>query len=136
MRSTAERQFKEVSAAYSALQNSWSDAGSENAATSAGGSYYRYSAAYSKAESGSSQTFSNGLVAAVLSAPLVLLGFWMERKSSYTSTASGASEEMKIRPYGFFHPPVNPYLRDDLHPKTMKRKPIWGAWQEETVESK
>lgn len=83
----------------------------------AGGHYYRYSSAHQAAASKGGMRFSNGLVGAVVVMPLALLGFWLQQKAEKPIH----TEEMRIRPYGFLHPPVNPYLRDDLHPKTMRR---------------
>jgi len=83
----------------------------------AGGHYYRYSSAHQAAASNGGMRFSNGLVGAVVVVPLALLGFWLQQKADKPIH----TEEMRIRPYGFLHPPVNPYLREDLQPRTMRR---------------
>ena len=62
--------------------------------------------------------YSNGVVGAVIAAPLVLLGIWLQHKLSQTHSDDPV---VHPRPHGLFHPPVNPYLRDDLRPRTYSR---------------
>ena len=66
--------------------------------------------------------YSNGVVAAVVAAPLFLLGLWMQRKSQSPYLKSGFS----TRPDGLLNPPVNEYLREDLRPRTHSRSSFWS----------
>ena len=77
---------------------------------------YGYSAAYTTTRS--VPKYSNGVVGAVIAAPLVLLGIWLQHKLSQTHSDDPV---VHPRPHGLFHPPVNPYLRDDLRPRTYSR---------------
>lgn len=120
----SETAFKEISAAYTALTKG-AGGHTGNTQTGPGGAYYRYSSAYhTHARRGGVGKFSNGVLAAVLAAPLAMLGFMLQRKKDEVMSIGG---EMKIRPYGFFHPPVNPYLRDDLKPRTAENKWFGGT---------
>lgn len=74
----------------------------------------------SRATAVSPGKYSNGVVAAIIAVPLVLLGMWLQHKSN----SPAYSDEMAYRPNGFLSPPVNPYLRDDLQPRTLSR--FWG----------
>lgn len=113
-----EKNFKEISAAYAAL-------------TKQGG--YRYSSATSPqyaAGGGYAQgkrvaKFSNGALAAVIAVPLAMIGFMLQLKRDEMNR-DGIDSEMKIRPHGFWVPPYNPYLRDDLKPITRESKWPWS----------
>ncbi len=58
--------------------------------------------------------FSNVVVASILAVPLAMLGVWLGRSWDRQLQSIG-------RPYGLWHPPVNPYLRDD-HVEQAKRR--------------
>lgn len=112
-----EKNFKEISAAYTALTKQQSG--------------YRYAAAAAAASrSGSSggrhiHSFSNGALAAVIVVPLAMVGFMLQLKRDEIKR-DGLDSEMKIRPHGFWVPPYNPYLRDDLQPITRESKWPWS----------
>ena len=72
-------------------------------------------AAAAAAAGGKTHTYSNGVVGAVIAAPLLLLGMWLQHKSVRGSAWDST------RPHGLLHPPQNPYLREDLKPKTYSR---------------
>ena len=59
--------------------------------------------------------FSNGVVAAVLAVPLMLGGIFSAR-------AVAAANEDSWRPDGLLHPPVNPFLREDMLPRYHHRR--------------
>ena len=61
--------------------------------------------------------FSNGLLAAVIALPLILTGAWMGRTMPN-------NVERTWRRHGLMQPPVNPWLREDLQPKTKSHG--WG----------
>jgi hypothetical protein len=100
-----EARFKVLNSAYSAITKSHGHRGGVASAQ-----FYR--AAKPKA--------SNGILAGVLVGPLVMLGFYLSKNQEGASAAR--SGEMKTRPYGFWYPPHNPFLKDDLHPKTKERR--------------
>lgn len=112
-----EKNFKEISAAYATL-------------TKAGNHRYASNAQYANPGSGFTQgkrvaKFSNGALAAVLAVPLAMIGFMLQLKREEMSD-DGLDSEMKIRPHGFWVPPYNPYLRDDLKPITRESKWPWS----------
>lgn len=102
----AEAKFVAINKAYTSLTKSRGHVGHGAAA----GSFYR--SAKPKA--------SNGIFASVLVAPLVMLGFYMSKNREEAGPSSKG--ELLHRPYGFFYPPVNEYLREDLHPKQKPRR--------------
>jgi hypothetical protein len=51
----------------------------------------------------------------VVAMPLVLLGLWLQQRPE------ADADEWKVRPYGILHPPVNPFLREDLKPRVYSR---------------
>jgi hypothetical protein len=108
-----ERTFKEISAAYAALTKRGSGVSPSH--------YYHEGYRQAYQHSGNARMkFSNSALALVLTVPLVLVGFMVERKKDQMEIEAGG--EMKIRPGGFWVPPYNPYLRDDLRPTTRERK--------------
>jgi len=112
-----EKNFKEISAAYAAL-------------TKQGRYKYAANAQYAHPGGGFTQgtraaKFSNGALAAVLAVPLAMIGFMLQLKRK-EMVSDGLDSEMKIRPHGFWVPPYNPYLRDDLKPRTRESKWPWS----------
>jgi hypothetical protein len=61
----------------------------------------------------------------VVAAPLVLLGFWLQRKREIERRSGSAAPLFASRPHGIMQPPVNPWLRDDLQPRMRSR--WWGG---------
>jgi hypothetical protein len=57
----------------------------------------------------------------VIAAPLFLLGMWLQHKSKYGDRYSIET----TRPHGLLHPPQNPFLRDDMKPRTQSR--FWNS---------
>ena len=108
-RANAETYFKEIQQAYTSIahRGSWNAQKMQQA-------YRQGNYSYQHARP---VRFSNGLVGAVLFTPLVMLGWWLSHKRM-----NDVPEGMPIRPFGFLHPPVNPYLREDLLPRTRSRK--------------
>jgi hypothetical protein len=62
----------------------------------------------------------------VVAAPLVLLGFWLQRKREIERRSGSAAPLFASRPHGILQPPVNPWLRDDLQPRTRSRWWVGG----------
>ncbi|KFM22894.1 hypothetical protein F751_6403 [Auxenochlorella protothecoides] len=106
-RSEAERQFKLINEARTQLL-----------ASSSGSSSTRHYAGYQSAAHGSARSseaqFSNGFVAAIISMPLILTGMWMSRTMPDTLSSTW-------RMNGLMQSPVNPWLREDLKPRTRSR---------------
>lgn len=119
MRVQLERNFKEISAAYTSLtkQNGHRYSSAEGYGTHYAGGGYSYGKKVPK--------FSNGALAAVIAVPLAVVGFLLQVKRDEMSR-DGIDSEMKIRPHGFWVPPYNPYLRDDLKPSTRESKWPWS----------
>jgi curved DNA-binding protein CbpA len=107
-----EAKFKVLNGAYSAITKSHS-AGHFGHGGQAGSAQFYRAATRPRA-------VSNGLLAAVLAGPLVMLGFMISRRGTEGPTEH--TGEMKIRPYGFWYPPHNPFLKDDLRPTTKERR--------------
>lgn len=103
----AESKFVAINKAYTSLTKSRGHGGHSGASA---GSFYR--AAKPKA--------SNGIFASVLVAPLVMFGFYLSKNREQAEAAPSA--RLLHRPYGFFYPPVNEYLREDLRPKEKARR--------------
>lgn len=84
----------------------------------AGSSSTRHYAGYQSAAHGSARSseaqFSNGFVAAIISMPLILTGMWMSRTMPDTLSSTW-------RMNGLMQSPVNPWLREDLKPRTRSR---------------
>lgn len=66
------------------------------------------------------KTYSNGVVAAIISAPLTMLGAKMAWESQQED-AQGRRQLPGWRPHGMLSPPVNPFLREDLQPRVRSR---------------
>ena len=98
---SAESKFVAINKAYTSLTKSHGRSG--RAATA--GAFYRQ--AKPKA--------SNGILAGVLVGPLVMLGFYMSKSRGLE--LAEASDAMKSRPRGFWYPPHNEFLREDLRPR-------------------
>ena len=103
---SAESKFVAINKAYTSLTKSHGRSG--RAATA--GAFYRQ--AKPKA--------SNGILAGVLVGPLVMLGFYMSK--SRELELAEASDAMKSRPLGFWYPPHNEFLREDLRPREKARR--------------
>jgi DnaJ-class molecular chaperone len=107
----AESKFVAINRAYTSLTKSHGQgAHSGSAAAASAGSFYR--AAKPKS--------SNGIFASVLVAPLVMFGFYLSKNREQAEESS--SGRLLHRPYGFFYPPYNEYLREDLRPKEKARR--------------
>ncbi len=106
----AESKFVAIHKAYTSLTKSRGQAGHSGAAAASAGSFYR--AAKPKS--------SNGIFASVLVAPLVMFGFYLSKNREQAEESS--SGRLLHRPYGFFYPPYNEYLREDLRPKEKARR--------------
>lgn len=97
--------FVAINKAYTALTKPHG-----RSATASGQQFYR--AAKPKA--------SNGILAGVLVGPLVMLGFYMSKSQDVEAVTKGGA--LKSRPYGFWYPPHNEFLRDDLRPTEKARR--------------
>lgn len=124
-RTAAAELFKEITAAYTKLTRGGANAHVRNAAYTpeqAAAQWARSAAAAAGGAGGRGPTkYSNGVVGAVIAAPLVLLGMWLQHKSS-RGTIDFADT---TRPNGILLPPENPFLRDDLRPRTRSR--FWST---------
>lgn len=144
LRPAAEQYFKDVTGAYARLTKRGGFLAATNSArlaasmsislTSAlftgradgsaahwpegGAARWPAGAAGAAARKAAAPRYSNGVVAAVIAAPLVLLGFWLQAKRR----AVANSEELSLRPHGLLNPTVNPFLREDLRPTTYSRR--------------
>lgn len=104
----AESKFVAINKAYTSLTKAHGH-GVHSGGTAAAGIYR---AARPKA--------SNGIFASVLVAPLVMFGFYLSKNREQAEAS--VSGKLLHRPYGFFYPPVNEYLREDLRPKQKARR--------------
>lgn len=116
-KAVAEARFKEVTNAYQMIVSTINgskygmrgDPSARAGSSHAAGAYrwQGYGHAWGK---GSHQAahhagrFSNGVVAAVIAAPLMLLGYWLQHTTD--QPYSRRSELQHARPYGLLHPPV------------------------------
>lgn len=103
LRPSAELHFREISEAYQRLSRGARPAGAHQRGGGGTG------------PGSAGPRFSNGIVGAVLTIPLVLTGVHLSQHSTL------GTEDAIWRPHGIFQPPHNPYLRDDLRPRTYSR---------------
>lgn len=118
-RPAAEQYVKTLNSAYNALikrggtiDHSFGPSTSYSAAQAA----WKSGGGAAAAATRHSPRFGNGLVAGIISMPLLLLGFYLQSKAG-----AAPSGEWTVRPYGLLHPPVNPFLREDLKPRVYSR---------------
>ncbi|KAH7621752.1 hypothetical protein Ndes2526B_g02567 [Nannochloris sp. 'desiccata'] len=114
----AEKYFKEITEAYTRLSRQASSAHASTSSQAAHAHWARGAAA--AAAHAKPGHYSNGVVGAVIAAPLFLLGMWLQHKSKY-----GQETGDIMRPHGILHPPQNPFLREDMKPRTQSR--FWNS---------
>jgi hypothetical protein len=129
-RPAAEKYFKEITAAYTKLAKDYNTRRATSSGPTASTSYHYSTAGYARTAAAHPKRYSNGVVGAVIAAPLAMLGIWLSYKSSYNDIGGGIDPTSLQRIHGWWHPPENPFARDDLRPKTHshfnKSNNSWG----------
>lgn len=120
-RAAAEARFKELSSAYQMITRAANTASTTGRtrghgfdANNQAWNSWRQQYGHARGSAGVPQggRFSNGVIAAVIAAPLMLLGYWMQHSSE--KAYNRGSTLQQIRPHGLLHPPVSWFSKLEL----------------------